>query len=378
MRVAKVENRWSQDQLIAGAELGQWLKVLKAAQWNVSPVYLHRAAWVTAMSLATSALGRIEEATYGKRIAQMTVDPTPLFVVGHWRSGTTHMHDLLGRDPNHTYTTVWQVVFPTTFLTTGRIGPAILKRALPSRRTYDNMSMGWDVPAEDEIALLKLHGMSFYGALMFPDAHAQYEKYIDFLEATEDERRQWKDSFQWFIKKVMIATGGKRVVVKSCPHSARIRMILDLYPDARFIHIHRHPYRVFASMLHMRSKVDWENFFQRPEQSFIDFRREHTAIIGERLYTRLIQDRKLIPPENLIEIGYEDFCGNEAEHLARIYRQFNLPDHDRYEAIIRPYLRSLEGYKTNKLSIDQDLKDFIWDRWRPVFETYGYSREYNH
>ena len=47
------------------------------------------------------------------------IDPTPLFILGHWRSGTTHMHNLLGKDPNHTYPTLWQVIFPDSFLVTG-------------------------------------------------------------------------------------------------------------------------------------------------------------------------------------------------------------------------------------------------------------------
>lgn len=377
MRVDHLEDPWSNEQLITGVRLSKWLEILGDNGWKVSPEYFHRFASVTGLSLTSSTLARIEEARYGRKIAEMDIKPTPLFIIGHWRSGTTHMHNLLGRDPNHTYSTIYQCVFADHFLTTGKVGPKLLAGALGETRTYDNVAHGWDAAAEDEIALMKLtNGLSFYTALMFPDDAPRYEKYIDFLEATPDERRAWKKSLEYFIKKIMIDTGGKRVVVKSCPHSARIRMILDLFPDAKFVHIHRHPARTFRSMVHMRSKVDWENFMHRPDQSFIDARKEHTATIGERLYTRLIEDRALIPEENLVEIAYDDLVGNELEVLKGIYERLRLPDWDAYEHTIRPYLDSIAGYKVNKLTIEPELEEFVYDRWRIVYDTYGYPKEY--
>lgn len=376
-RVAEIQDRWSQEQLAAGIETVPFLKMLSRGGWRPNFDYLHRVASLLGLSLPSTLLGRLDDAVYASKIAQTDIDPTPLIVIGHWRSGTTHLHGLLGRDPNHTYSTVYQVVFPTSFLTTGKVGPRLLKNALPPTRTYDNMAHGWFEPAEDEIALLKLTGgLSFYSALMFPDRYAEYEKYIDFLEATEAERRTWKNALTLFIKKIMLATGGKRVVLKSCPHSARIRLLLELFPDAKFIHIHRHPARVFRSMVHMRSKVDWENFLYRPEEAFLKQRWEHTALLGERLFTRLIEDRKLIPEENLVEIAYGDFVGNEIPVLREIYEKFRLPDFDRFERVLRPYLDTLKGYKVNKLDMEPELIDFVYERWRLVYDTYGYTKEF--
>jgi hypothetical protein len=374
-RVERLENRFSQDQIVTGIELVEWMKLLRGAEWAPNLDYLHRFAQITGISLATTALGRVEDMLYARELANVEIDPTPLFVIGHWRSGTTHMHDLLGRDPNHSYTSVWQVIFPTVFLSASGLGPRLLAGALPKKRTYDNMRMGWDEPAEDEIALFKLHGMSFYGAVLFPDAHAKYERYIDFLECTEAERDEWKRTLKWFIKKVMLHNGGKRVIIKSCPHSARIRMLLDLFPDAKFVHIHRDPYRVFASMMHMRGKVDWENFMQRPDKGFLALRREQTADVGQRLFTRLIEDRALIPEGNLYEVGYDEFCGNELEHLERIYTQFDLPGWARFQRRVVPYLEAQKGYQTNRLRIDAETRALVEDRWGIVFDTYGYARE---
>ena len=103
---------------------------------------------------------------------------------------------------------------------------------------------------------------------------------------------------------------------------------------------------------------------------------DHTATIGERLYTRLIEDRALIPEGNLVEIAYSDLAGNELEVLRGVYEQLRLPDWDAYEANIKPYLDSIAGYKVNKLTIDPALEEYVYDRWRIVYDTYGYSKEY--
>lgn len=377
MRVETLQDRWSQDQLATGVRFSDWMTVLARNGYRVSPEYAHRLAWLTGLSLGSSALARLESARFGATLDAYTIDTTPLFILGHWRTGTTHMHNMLGRDPNHTFSTLYQVLFPDHFLVSGAWGPKLLKGALPDKRTYDNVAQGWFESAEDEIALMKLTGgLSFYTALLFPDEIARYERYIDFLEATPEERRAWKRAFVTFLKKIMIATGGKRVVVKSCAHAARIRMLLDLFPDAKFIHIHRHPARVFRSMVHMRGKVDWENVMHRPKRSFIEQRWEQTAIVGERLYSRLIADRELIPENQLVEIAYRDLVGHELHTLRDVYAQLDLPDWERFERELVPYLESIRGYKVNPLEIEPELEEFVYDRWRIVYDTYGYAKEY--
>ena len=374
-RVDEIESQFSADNLITGIELGKWLRVLKNNDFQVGAEYLHRAAFISALSIPSSVFARLEDAIYGRRLAEMDVDPDPLFIVGHWRSGTTHMHNLLGRDRRHTFPTLYQVIFPGSFLLTGKVGPRLLRSALPETRTYDNVRLGWAEAAEDEIALLKTHGMSFYMALMFPDQFQDYERYIDMMQVSPDEKQIWKKSLEIFVKKIMLQTG-QRVVVKSCPHSARIRLLLEMFPNAKFVHIHRNPYETFSSMVRMRSIVDWENFFHRPQKSFIGSRWEHTATIGERVYERLIEDRHLIPEENFYEVGFSDFTGNELHHLKAIYEKFGLGDWDTYKSDIDPYLESLKGYKRNKLEFPQALTDLVYERWRRVFDTYGYPKEY--
>ncbi len=376
-RVQNIEKRWSTDQLITGIEISDWLKLLSENNWRVDPTYAHRLAWVSGWSIPASVMGRLEDARYGRQLAAMEIDPEPLFVLGHWRSGTTHTHNLIGRVPDHTYPTVFQVVFPGAFLTTRSFLPQLTARFMDDTRTYDNVKHGWDEAAEDEIALAKLTGLSPYVSFMFPDQMARYEKYVDFLECTTEERERWKQAFSYFIKKIMLATGGKRVVVKSCTHTARIRLLLEMFPNAKFVYISRHPYEVFASTLHMRSHTDWENFFQVPEENWEQQRQTQTLLLGQRIFERYVEDRHLIPEGNLVELKYEELCGNEMEVMARIWEQFGLPNWSTAERTLSDYVAGLAGYKRNKLKIRPKQKKLVAEYWKVAFEHGGYDVDYD-
>lgn len=371
-----IEKRWSTDQLITGIELQDWFSMLARNGFKVDPSYFHRAAWISAWGLPLSLVGRMEDAKFGRTLAAMDINPAPIFILGHWRSGTTHLHNMFYRDPNHTTSTTFQCVFPSGFLTLGGFLPQLTSALLDDTRTYDNVKFGWHEAAEDEIALAKMTGLSPYIAFMFPDNAAKYAKYVTFDEASEKERRKWKEAFSYFIKKMMLDAGGKRVVIKSCTHAARIPMLLEMFPDAKFIHIHRNPYEVFASTLHMRSHTDWENFFHLPEENIEGARMRQTAELGRVVFEAMIQHKHLIPEENYYEIAYTDLTGNEHEVMRDMYQRLDIPDWDQAEEVLLPYLDSIKDYKRNKLNIDDEFKQFVWDEWRVVFDTYGYPQEY--
>ena len=372
-----VQKRWSTEQLITGIESADWISLLQKNNWRVDPLYLHRLAWVAGMSVPTTVIGRLEDLRYGRRLATQEIDPDPLFLIGHWRSGTTHLHNLLGRTPGHTYPTVFQVVFPGCFLMTDRILPRLTGGLMTDTRTYDNVKQGWSEAAEDEIALAKMCGLSPYIAFMFPEQAAKYERYIDFMECTTDERDQWKEAFRYFLKKIMLQTGGDRVVVKSCTHTARIRLILEMFPNAKFVHIHRHPYEVYASTLHMRSHTDWENFFHLPDTDPELVRRQQTLALGQRIFDRVVEDRALIPEGNLFELSYESLCGNELQMVERIYAELGLPGWDRAKPVVEGYVADLGEYKRNKLKLDARSRDQVYDWWRPAFDAFGYEQQYS-
>ena len=105
----------------------------------------------------------------------------PLFILGHYRSGTTHLHNLLALDPQFAAPTFFQVLNPHTFLTTERWAAPVADRLVVRRRYQDEMALGAGVPSEDEFALCTMTGLSPYMGWYFPgDGLSDYDRYLTF------------------------------------------------------------------------------------------------------------------------------------------------------------------------------------------------------
>jgi hypothetical protein len=96
---------------------GQWLDLLRREDFRVAPAYWPRALWITTASLGNSLLARLAERRYGEAIASTGVE-APVFILGHYRSGTTYLHELLAADPRFTLPNRFETFNPRTFLLT--------------------------------------------------------------------------------------------------------------------------------------------------------------------------------------------------------------------------------------------------------------------
>ena len=105
--------------VLAGITLKDWGQLLRDNRFSVDPAYLPRALSITFAALMNSAFRWWEEWQYGAKWKDVTVE-RPLFVLGHWRSGTTHLHYLLGLDDRFACPHLYHVHYPHTFLSTER------------------------------------------------------------------------------------------------------------------------------------------------------------------------------------------------------------------------------------------------------------------
>src|SRR5262249_41631506 len=196
---------------------------------------------------------RREEANYGSAICETRVEP-PLFVLGIWRSGTTHLQNLLAVDDRFAFPNWYQASFPRTFLSTEARSSRIGGVFLPRERAQDRMPFGFSLPAEDEFALASATARSPLLSWVFPRRAEHYDRYLTFRGVPEAEVSEWKAALLGFVKKLTLKHG-KPIVLKSPAHTGRIRLILDVFPEARFVHIHRDPYAVFQSLCHTTREV---------------------------------------------------------------------------------------------------------------------------
>src|SRR3954451_4793994 len=144
-----------------GCSFPAWARLLLRNHFAVSPSLAHIPFVVTNASLINSGLRLLQEAWFGSKLDRVPV-PAPLFIVGHWRTGTTLLHELLILDERHSFPTTYQCLDPNHFLLTERLARRWLGFLLPKRRPVDNMVLGWDRPQEDEFALCMMGQPSPY------------------------------------------------------------------------------------------------------------------------------------------------------------------------------------------------------------------------
>jgi hypothetical protein len=352
-----------------GVTFGDWLRTLRDNRFAVHPRYWGRAAATTGVSLSNSLLRRWEEWRYGRRVREAAVPP-PLFVLGIWRSGTTHLHNLLARDDRLAFPNMYQVFNPHTFLTTEAANAPIFQAFMPRTRPQDNVRLGVREPQEDEFALLGLTGLSFAMSWAFPRSAARYDRYLTFRGATPAEVARWQAALKWFVQKLAFKYGPRPLVLKSPGHTARIKLLLELFPDARFVHIHRHPYEVFRSTMHTTRQV-WRWWaLQRLDDGDLEGRtlRQYTEV-----FDAYFAERDLIPRGRFVELGFADLEKDPLGQVRRVYEALGLPDFDHVEPKLRDYVSSLGGYKKNEFrELPAELKRRVAREWRRCFREWGY------
>src|SRR5262249_10786245 len=125
---------------LQGMGLGDWMSLLRRHRFAIDLRHWPRTLVQTAVGASNSVNARIERGRFGRRIEAARVE-APLFILGHYRSGTTHLHNLLALDPRFAAPTLFQVFNPHTFLSIERFAAPVVDRLIVRRRYQDEMAM---------------------------------------------------------------------------------------------------------------------------------------------------------------------------------------------------------------------------------------------
>lgn len=367
---AQLKHRWSvSHNYLAGITAGDWWRLLRDNGFGVDACYWHRAAVISLLSVV-NAVHRRRERQFDAAIAATPLAGPPVFVLGHWRSGTTHLHNLLAQDTVHfAFPNTYQVINPHTFLTTEAVNTRLFARLLPDKRPMDNMALSFESPQEDEFAPLLMTLKSLYLGVSFPRREAAYEPYLTFRDASAEDVEAWSRACVWFLKKLTLKYG-RRLVVKSPTHTARVRLLLSLFPDARFVHIHRHPYDVFQSFRHYYDTAMWYTYLQKPDLETIDARilQRYTT-----MHDALFEDLPLVPAGHFHEVAYADLERDPVGVMRGIYQALDLGDVAVAEPALTRYLATLRGYEKNAFApLAPADRARVATAWRRSFERWGY------
>ncbi len=284
----------------------------------------------------------------------------PIFIIGHWRSGTTFVHNIFTQDERFGYCTTYQTVFPHMMLRGYRPMRSVVRLFMPSTRATDGMELGIDTPQEEEVALSNMTPVSHYHFLSSPQRMAHWREHALLLDGiSEAQREEWREAMRNLVHTSLHVQHRSIFLSKNPPHTARIREIMAIWPNAKFIYLVRNPYTVCEST---------RNFFGRTIASTTlePFEREEFDNEVLKTYKALIdryeRDKVLIPEGHLFEVRFEDYEADPVAMTERIYRELSLGDFDSVRSRVEAFVGSKRGFKKNRYSYEPRIVELV-DRW---------------
>ncbi len=359
------------EQPLSGTSFVNWMRLLIENRFRVDWRFIPKALYVTVMIIIMMPFRIYEKRKCDKKLKDVKV-VSPLFIVGHWRSGTTFLHYLLGQDKNLAYVSTFETMAPGMIIENEKFFKDIVKNHLPDKRPMDDLELNADLPYEEEYAVANLSPYSFYHGWYFPKRMRQYfRQYVLFENLNDGIKDRWMEVYNYFLKKITYKNKGKRIMLKSLVNTAKIPILLEMYPDAKFIHIYRDPYKVYLSTWKLYKKILPIFSFQHVSSEQLD---REILFNYRALFERYLEDRKLIPKGNLIEISYEDFVKNQVKTIEAVYAKLGLEGFEKAKPAFERYVKKHENYTPDNYTIDDRIKKKVYNEWKLTFEEYGYKK----
>lgn len=341
------------------------------ANGGVAPSRLPQAAIAVLTALARWPFSAAERLAVARLRQSRPAVPAPVFIIGHWRSGTTHLCNVLSRAPDFGYVPPLAPGLPWDLLGLARALRPLLERALPTDRFVDRVAVNPDSPQEDEIALASMTPLSYYHGIYFPKRfEEQFNRGVFFDGCTPEEIANWRTSFLYLLDKLAIYNGGRRLLLKNPVYTARVAMLHALLPGAKFIHIHRNPYVVFPSTRHFYRKLLQEFALQQPPEIDLD-----GFVLGSytRVMRKYVDEARTLPPGTLAEIRFEDFERDPLGELARVYDELGLEGFEDARGHFSAYLASVRDYRKNRYTLPRHDAARVHASWQPFLARWGYG-----
>ncbi len=309
------------------------------------------------------------------RVENYTIPHAPVFILGYYRSGTTYLQQVLLQDDRFGHHTVFQMVFPEMMLTSERWMSPFMQHVANLFKMDDpvhRIPLTWDFPGEEDGTMTtSLNPEGAQWGFFFPEKMEEYfNRYVLFNDITEQDKASWVNSFQFLLKKISIAAGDKPLVLKSPPHTARVKLLLELFPRARFILIHRNPYEVFVSN---------QRFWEVANDIYTIGRTKNADLSSIILHTyskmmdRYLAEREYVPAGQLMEVRYSEFIADPMQHMRSIYEVFELGDFQYCENKMAAFTAKQANFTRLKHSVDSQTICLVSQAWERYIREWGYS-----
>jgi len=306
---------------------------------------------------------------YDKKIQSHKLTHAPIFILGHWRSGTSYIQSLVCMDKGMTSSTIFRSLFADCFYLAEPWLKGILNffcKVFKIPYSIQRMPMDLNFPAEADMALCSLCSeRSYTWGHLFPKKFSQWvDEQILFRD--EHQGGAWAKDYDYFIRKLSLKSNGKRVVIKSPGDTGRIAQLLQLYPTALFIYVYRSPVSVFYSNQYFWKILLKQNSLQKLSDIEVD---ELIIRNYRQIVSNYLKHRDLIPSNQLAELQFEEVLKDPTGQLAKAYHVLGLgqlPEKDLQSFLLRHGSHKIEPYLTS-----YEMEQRLRREWPFAFESGG-------
>jgi omega-hydroxy-beta-dihydromenaquinone-9 sulfotransferase len=329
------------------APLDVWARLLVACGGGIGPRYWLRLGAALGTSVLATAVTLPERLVlgpwlwwrFGRRGGAARLKPRRdvIVIVGYFRSGTTHLHNLLATHPD-VVTPRWvQAMSPQGFWLSWALLRLALVPFLPNTRPQDEVAFGPDWPAEDDFACNNWALASgLPGRLVVPSRRGAWARFDLLAGLTEGEAARWRRAAAAFAWKVGLASPGRALLLKSPSHTAKVSELDRLFGGrVRFVHISRDAEAVVRSNVAMHARLEGQSLgpLTGPEA----LRRQ---VVGEYVEAerRCAEALDALGEGRSVRLRYEAVVERPMEAFERICRVASLRWDDRVRARALRYL----------------------------------------
>jgi len=354
--------------LTAGITLKHLFRLLRRNTISCHPKYLVRLFFLFQSACWSSLFALIDKSRFAKSFDSIGEIPAPVFIIGHWRTGTTLLHKLMSLDPNLKAPTLFDVAIPEGFLSSYKFYKPIMQLMVSRHRPMDMVKMGIDEPQEDEYAIFRMTDFSPLERLIFPSAPGYFLLSCDSFLPEGEKKLEWEKSLLLFFKKLFYSSG-KPIVSKNPFNSMRINELRKIFPEARFIHIYRHPFKVIPSTINMFTIVQHQNCLNNngTKPTLLE-----VCEVFDKIMTVIRHDLNTVPHEFYQEIKFEDFEVDPIRSLKSLYQSLKLEYSDEFENKAEVYLSEVANYQKNEFHLTENEKNTISNTLEHHMKYYGY------
>lgn len=352
-----------------GADIGTLSRVVGRSGF---PSKALEGSGIAASALLRLPISTLERIAINGKLPSVEEMAPPVFILGHWRSGTTHLYNIMVKGGQWGFVPPVATGLPWDLFGIAKIFNPLLERALPKHRYIDKIPVNPDSPQEDEIAIANMSPLSFYHAIYFPsDFRDHLMRGLFFEGCSAREIGAWEERFVYLMRKLYLHQGRKPLLIKNPVYTGRLDTLRRLFPSAKFIHIHRNPYDVFRSMQNFYAKLLNQFALQPYDHVDID-----SAILSvyPRMMEKLERDKQGLRADQFVEIGYDALDADPLGTIEHLYGQLGLPGFEASKPAFADYLSDIKSFEKNRFDYPVQSAQKVEHQWGAFLSKWDYKR----